>query len=97
LYLALSALAGGLVAALLGWRKSGEVWEPLKFLGSVLRSLGAAVTVAIGYTVSPDIAGSLGIMAAFLAGAGVDVLGNRLAGSIVAGQPGNNSPPSQDS
>lgn len=85
-YLATAAFAGGIVAALLGWLDSGQTFAPRKFLSSVLRALVAAAVFAVGYTITPELAGILGIITAFLAGAGVDVIGNRLSGSITASQ-----------
>jgi len=89
LYIALAALLGGLVAALLGWLGSGEPFNPRKFGGSGIRALIAAVIFAVGYQLAnsvtlPD------LFYAFLGGAGVDVLGNRIAGKL-----GNGSFPLQ--
>jgi hypothetical protein len=85
-YLVVAAFIGGIVAALLGWLDSGETFAPRKFLSSILRALVAAAVFAVGYTITPVLAGILGVITAFLAGAGVDVIGNRLAGSITASQ-----------
>ena len=52
LYIALAALLGGIVTALLGWLESGEPFNPRKFGGSVIRSLIAAAIFAAGYQVS---------------------------------------------
>ena len=81
LYVALAAFGGGIVAATLGWLDSGDFFEGRKFASSVIRALVAGIVFAVGYTLVgtvsiPDIA------IAFVAGAGVDVLGNRFAGSI---------------
>jgi len=81
LYIALAALVGGLVAALLGWLESNEPFNPRKFGGSAIRALFAAVIFAIGYHLS-DAVGILDLFYAFLGGAGVDVLGNRIAGKF---------------
>ena len=65
----------------MGWLDSGEVFIGRKFASSVIRALVAGGAFAIGYT----LAGSVSIMdivIAFVAGAGVDGLGNRVAGSI---------------
>ena len=81
LYIALAGLSGGLVAALLGWLESGEPFNPRKFGGSGIRVLIAGIIFAVGYQLS----GPLGIsdlFYAFLGGAGVDVLGNRIAGKF---------------
>ena len=82
LYIALLTCAGGITSALLGWLDSGGAFIPRKFMASVVRALVAGVVFAIGYTFVNGI-GILDLFAAFLGGAGIDVLGNRIAGSIV--------------
>ena len=82
LYIALLACAGGIVSALLGWLDSGEAFIPRKFMASVVRALVAGVVFAIGYSFANGIS-ILDLFAAFLGGAGMDVLGNRISGSIV--------------
>ena len=84
LYVALSAGGGGIAAALLGWLKSGESFVPRVFLSSVLRAIISGGGFAIGYTVASGTATWENLIIAFLAGAGVDVLGHRAAGSIKA-------------
>jgi hypothetical protein len=79
LYIALAALLGGLVAALLGWLESGEPFSPRKFGGSVIRALIAGIIFAAGYQLSHGWVTVLDLFYAFLGGAGVDVLGNRVA------------------
>lgn len=81
IYVSLSAIAGGIASAFLGWLDSGEVFVGRKFAASVLRSLVAGIVFAIGYTLSGNVT-IMDIVIAFVAGAGVDVLGNRIAGSI---------------
>ncbi len=81
LYIALAALRGGIVAALLGWLESGEPFNPRKFGGSLIRSLIAAAIFAAGYQLSGSI-GIIDLFYAFLGGAGVDVIGNRISGSL---------------
>jgi len=80
-YLALAALAGGLVSALLGWLESEQAFNTRKFGGSVIRSLLAAAVFAAGYQLADSI-GALDLFCAFLGGAGVDVLGNRISGKL---------------
>ena len=80
-YIALAALLGGLVSALLGWLESGEAFNPRKFGGSVIRALLAAAVFAVGYQFAGG-AGMLDLLYAFLGGAGVDVLGNRISGKF---------------
>ena len=79
LWVAIAALLGGLVAAGLGWLESKEPFDLRKFGGSTIRSLVAALIFVVGYSFSDSI-GVLDLFYAFLGGAGVDVIGNRLAG-----------------
>ncbi len=81
LYIALATLLGGLVAALLGWLESSEPFKPRKFGGSAIRAVIAGVIFAVGYHLSGAV-GTLDLFYAFLGGAGVDVLGNRIAGKL---------------
>ena len=85
LYIALAALLGGLINALLGWLDSGETFEPRKFGSSAIRALFAGVIFAAGYQVAGSV-GILDLLYAFLGGAGVDVLGNRITGSLGNGR-----------
>ena len=81
-YIALAALLGGIAAALLGWLESGEAFNPRKFGGSLIRSLIAAAIFAAGYQVSSAPIGIIDLLYAFLGGAGVDVIGNRISGKL---------------
>jgi hypothetical protein len=81
LYLAIAALVGGLIAALLGWMESNESFNPRKFGGSAVRALLAGAIFAAGYEYSSSV-GALDLFYAFLGGAGVDVIGNRIAGKF---------------
>jgi formate/nitrite transporter FocA (FNT family) len=94
-YLVIAAVIGAVFAGLLGWLGSGEKFAPRKFASTVLRAILAGAIVAVGYIITPAVTGVLGIVVVFLAGAGVDVLGNRLASSVTASQPGDNSPPTK--
>jgi len=80
-YIALAALLGGIVTALLGWLESGEPFNRRKFGGSVIRSLIAGAIFAAGYQVSGGV-GIIDLLYAFLGGAGVDVIGNRISGKL---------------
>ena len=82
LYVALSAFGGGIVSALLGWMGSGENFIARKFAASVLRALLAGAAFAISYSLVTGVATGMDIVIAFGAGAGIDVLGNRIAKSI---------------
>jgi len=79
LWVAIAALIGGLVAAGLGWLESKEPFDTRKFGGSAIRSLVAALIFVVAYSFSDSI-GILDLVYAFLGGAGVDVIGNRIAG-----------------
>ena len=81
IYIAIAALAGGIIAAVLGWLDSGENFESRKFGSSMLRALFAAVAFAVGYAYSNSI-GVMDIAVAFCGGAGVDALGHRISGAI---------------
>ena len=91
-YIALAALLGGIVAALLGWLESGEPFSPRKFGGSLIRSLIAAAVFAAGYQVSGGV-GIIDLLYAFLGGAGVDVIGNRISGKLGNGSFPLSKPP----
>ena len=81
LYVSLAAFGGGIVAALLGWMKSDEAFIARKFAPSVLRALVAGGAFALTYA-WVGASTMTGIVIAFVAGAGVDVIGHRLAGSV---------------
>ena len=83
LWIAVAAFAGGIIAALAGWLETQEPFNPRKFGSSAARALLAAVGVAIAYSYANNLS-ALDIAMALLAGAGVDVLGNRVAGAITA-------------
>jgi hypothetical protein len=82
IYVAAAVLAGGLCTALLGWLESGEPFDPRKFGGSVLRAIIAAIVFAVGFQLSDGWLTVLDLFYAFLGGAGVDVLGNRVGQSM---------------
>ena len=81
LYIALAALLGGVVTALLGWLECSDPFNPRKFGGSLIRSLIAAAIFAAGYQLTGSF-GIIDLLYAFLGGAGVDVIGNRISGSL---------------
>ena len=81
LFVATAAFGGGIVAAILGWLDSGEDFVGRKFASSVFRALLAGGIWAIGYSLVEEVT-MKDFIIAFCAGAGIDVLGNRLAGSI---------------
>jgi hypothetical protein len=81
LYIALAAIAGGVVAATIGWLDSKKPFAPRKFGSSLLRAAVAGGVFAIGYNFAGPV-GISDILIAGVAGAGVDVLGNRAVGAI---------------
>jgi hypothetical protein len=80
-YIALAALLGGLAAAFAGWLESNEPFNQRKFGSSAIRALIAGAVFAAGYELSGSI-GMLDLFYAFLGGAGVDVLGNRISSKL---------------
>jgi len=78
-----SALVGGMVAAVLGWLDSGEVFEARKFSASIVRALIAGLGIAAAYSYANSIT-VLDIVICFLAGAGFDAGVNRISGAIKA-------------
>lgn len=74
-----AAFAGAILAALLGWLGSGEDFVGRKFAASVVRAAVAATSFVVGYYVIGPVT-LTDILIAFVAGAGFDVVGHRLAG-----------------
>ena len=66
----------------MGWLESRGPFDARKFGASVLRALVAGAVFAIGYITLGKNIGLMDIVIAFVAGAGFDVLGHRIAGSI---------------
>lgn len=93
IFIALAATIGAVIAGLLGWFGSGEVFNPRKFWPTILRAVIAGGIVAVSYPLIQTLGLWTGLIGAFLTGAGVDVLGNRLAGSIVATSPTTTNSP----
>lgn len=86
--IALAALAGGVLAALLGYFGSAPVpFDPRKFGASFIRAVLAAMAYAISYQYLPTGITIISIFGAILGGAGVDVLGNRISAAIQARLP----------
>jgi len=83
--LSLAAVVGALFSAAAGWLDSGEPFVARKFTSSILRAFIAGVLFAASTFAGLDtIASGWVYLFAFLGGAGIDVLGNRGAGAIVA-------------
>lgn len=81
IWIAVAVVVGGLVAATLGWVDSGEPFAPRKFASSIIRAVIAGIGFAVAFNYSNHLS-PLDILYAFLGGAGVDVLGNRISGAI---------------
>jgi len=77
------SIVGALFSAALGWLDSGEDFVPRKFTSSILRAIIAGIISALGFSTIENIA-IWDYFLAFLAGAGIDVFGNRAAGAIAA-------------
>ena len=85
-WIVLAAFLGALGSGLAGWWDSNEAFNLRKFMGTVWRAVFAAMTFALAFEATEQ-TGFRIYIAAFLGGAGVDVLGNRLQGGIVAREP----------
>ncbi len=80
-----AAIIGALFSGTLGWIDSGEPFIGRKFASTILRSIIAGITIAVGFVFVPDMnlfQLIIDALFAFLAGAGVDVIGNRLAKTV---------------
>lgn len=84
LYVSLAAVGGGVLAGLLGWFSSGISFSARTFAPTVLRALMAGGAIALAYNYVGDVASITDIVVAFMAGAGMDVVGHRAAGSIIS-------------
>lgn len=77
---AVASSAGALVSGTLGWWDSHEPFNPRKFMGSVWRAVFAGMSwVATNQFV--QVQGAVWLVA-FMGGAGIEVLGNRIQGGI---------------
>ncbi len=83
LEIGVAAFLGGVVTALLGWTESNLPFNVKKFMSSIIRALIAGIVIAAAFNYGETV-GPLSYFIAFLAGAGVDVGGNRVAGAITA-------------
>ena len=81
LWIGLLAFAGGVIAALLGWLESKVPFDVKKFGSSAIRALLAGFGFALAYNFQNFLT-PLDLIAAFLGGAGVDVVGNRIGGAL---------------
>ena len=83
IWIGLAAFVGGIAAALLGWLESKLPFDPRKFGSSAVRALVAGIGLAAVYEYGDSIT-PIDLLLAFLGGAGVDVVGNRIAGAITS-------------
>lgn len=81
IYLALTALLGGVLLGILGLLDSHEDFDPRKFGASVIRSFFAGVVFALAYQVSGQLT-ILDMFSALLAGGGFDTMVNRIGGAL---------------
>ena len=84
IWIAVAAFLGGIVSSLLGWFDSQETFDMKKFGASIVRALIAGIGFAAAYQYMNALT-PIDLAVAFLGGNGVDVLGNRISGSIKAG------------
>lgn len=82
IYVGAAAFIGGLVDGALGWLGKGTPFSGRKFVPNILRALTAGGGIALAYPFLESMGLWPAILAAFLAGAGVDVLGHRIAGTM---------------
>jgi len=85
IWIAVAAFLGGIAAGLLGWLDSKEPFNSRKFGASAIRALIAGIGFAAAYQYTSDLLTPIDLAIAFLGGAGVDVVGHRISGSIKAG------------
>ncbi len=81
LIVAAGAFLGGLVAGVLGWMKSGKPWNTKTFGQSIAMAFISAIGFGLAYSTTEAI-GVKTVLAAILAGAGVDNLANRALGLL---------------
>lgn len=80
LWIAGAAISGAGISAVLGWADSKEPFGIRKFVKSLAAGVIASVGLAAAYA-----SGGVGVrdvLLAFLSGAGVDAVGNRVMGSL---------------
>jgi len=79
--LILLTVLGAITVAILGWIDSGEPFNPRKFASSLLRAVFAGFVSALIFEGTTE-ATTFTYLSAFLIGAGIDVAGHRLAGTL---------------
>lgn len=94
LSVAILSIAGALFTAALGWLESSEPFNARKFTSSLLRAFVAGMVFAVTSYVSLEKVDIWTYFVAFLGGAGIDVVGNRVAGAIASrNKPATTAPP----
>jgi len=94
LFVSAASILGALIAAALGWLDSGEPFSARKFTSSMLHAVFAGGVTALRFSVFEAL-GPWDYLEAGLAGAGIDVLGNRIEGAISARKTSTTPPASQ--
>ena len=79
----IAAFVGALGCGIAGWADSHEPFDPRIFMGTVWRALFAAMTFALTFQAA-NLTGWQIYVAAFLGGAGIDAVGNRIQGGMAA-------------
>lgn len=82
LALAFLSVVGALFSAVLGWLDSGDPFNARKFTSSILRAIIAGIIFAAGSFAGLETVVIWDYFVAFVGGAGIEVVGNRLAGAI---------------
>lgn len=87
IWVALAAMTGGIVNALLGWLQTTDPFLCRKFAASVVASLIGAVVVGVSFNFTGIEPGNLigffsSLFVAFLSGAGVSAGASRVSGAI---------------
>jgi len=83
IWIALAAFVGGMATALIGWAEQNTPWDIKKFTSSLIRSMVGGVAIAAAMDYSGATAPVIYLLA-FLSGAGIEVGGNRIAGTIAS-------------
>jgi len=83
IWIGVAASIGAIGAGLLGWLgQKGEPFSGRKFMANVIRAAIAGGGIALAYPLIEQMGFYGGLVGAFLSGAGIDVIGHRLAGTI---------------
>ena len=81
IWIALCAFVGAVAASLAGWADSQTPFDRKKFTSSAIRALVAAFGLAAAYSYTGPLT-PIDLLLAFIAGSGIDVLGNRGWGAV---------------